>query len=61
MTDFAAFVGIDWADIEHDLCLRDAATGQTEQAKLKQTPEAISEWAVKLRARYAGRGIAVCL
>jgi hypothetical protein len=59
--DFAAYVAIDWADKQHDLCLYDAATGHTEKAKLKQTPEAISEWATKLRARYGGRNIAVCL
>ena len=61
MSDFAAYIGIDWADKQHDLCLCDAATGQTEKAKLKQTPEAISEWALKLRARYGGQQLAVCL
>lgn len=61
MTDFAAFVGIDWADKEHDLCLRDAASDRLERAKLKQTPEAIAAWAAQLRARYGGRPIAVCL
>jgi len=61
MSDFAAYVGIDWADKQHDLCLCDSASGQIEKAKLKQTPEAISEWAVKLRARYGGCNIALCL
>lgn len=61
MTDFAAFVGIDWADKEHDLCLRDAASDRLERAKLKQTPEAIAAWAAQLRVRYGGRPLAVCL
>lgn len=61
MTDFAAFVGIDWADQQHDLCLCDAAASRVERAKLKQTPEAISEWAAQLRSRYGGRSVAVCL
>ena len=60
MTDFAAFVGIDWADKEHDLCLCDTASDRRERAKLKQTPEAIAAWAAQLRARYGGRPIAVC-
>lgn len=61
MTDFAAFVGIDWADKQHALCLCDAASGRVEKAKLKQSPEAISEWAAQLRASYGGRPVAVCL
>ena len=61
MTDFAAFVGIDWADKEHDLCLCDAASGRRERAKLRQTPEAIAAWAAQLRARFGGEQIAVCL
>ena len=61
MIDFAAFVGLDWADKEHVLCLRDAASGRPEKSKLKQTPAAISEWAAQLRSRYGGRPVAVCM
>ena len=61
MTDFAAFVGIDWADKEHDLCLCEAASTQRERARLKQTPEALAAWAAQLRARFGGRPVAVCL
>jgi len=35
MTDFAACVGIDRVDTEHDLCFGDAASGQRERAKLR--------------------------
>lgn len=61
MTDFAAFVGFDWADKEHDLCLRDAASDRRERAELKQTPEPIAAWVAQLRARYGARPVAVCL
>jgi hypothetical protein len=61
MSDFAAYVGIDWADIEHDLCLRDASSTRRERAKLRQTPEAIAAWAAQLRVRYGGQPVAVCL
>jgi transposase len=61
MSDFAAFVAIDLADKEHDLCLYDAASGQREKSKLKQSPEVISEWATRLRARFSGHKVAVCL
>ncbi len=61
MSDFAAYIGIDWADKEHDLCLRDAASTERERARLKQTPEAIAAWASQLRARFGGQPVAVCL
>jgi hypothetical protein len=27
MTEYAAFLGIDWADKKHDVCLSDTTTG----------------------------------
>jgi transposase len=59
--EFAAFVGIDWADKKHDVCLQAAGSDQTEHQVLKHTPEAIDEWARQLRARFDGRPVAVCL
>jgi transposase len=60
-TDFAAFVGIDWADQKHDICLVDAATGRKDFSVLDHTPEAIAEWASSLRVRFDARPVAVCL
>ncbi len=31
MNEHAAYLGIDWADKKHDLCLLDAATGKKTQ------------------------------
>jgi hypothetical protein len=61
MEDFAAYLGIDWADRKHDLCLLDASTGEKTSLVLKHTPEAIAEYFTALRARYKGRPIAVGL
>lgn len=61
MNDFAVFIGIDWSDQKHDLCLLDPATGRKEFSILKHTPEAIDEWATSLRSRFASRPIAVAL
>lgn len=62
MTDApAAFVGIDWADQQHAVCLREAGRRACEASVLKQTPEAIDEWASGLRRRFHGRPVAVCL
>jgi len=58
---FAAYIGLDWSDAKHDLCLVDAATGSRERAVIKQTPEALNEWARSLRTRFRGEHVAVCL
>jgi transposase len=58
---YAAFVGIDWADQLHSVCLR-PADGQTdEQHPLPQDPEAIHTWARELQVRFAGGKIAVAV
>lgn len=60
-TQFAAFIGLDWADQKHDLCLSVAGSGQVEQAVLEQSAEAIEQWACRLRERFGGRPVAICL
>lgn len=59
--EFAAFVGIDWADKKHDVCLQEADSSEREYRVLPQRPEAIDEWANTLRSRFANRPVAVCL
>lgn len=59
--EFAAFIGIDWADKKHDVCLQSAGTDKIEHQILKHTPEAIDEWARSLLSRFGGRPVAVCL
>ncbi len=58
---FAAFIGIDWADAKHDLCLQAAGTAQRERFQLEHTPEALDAWATTLRTRFNGQPVAVCL
>jgi hypothetical protein len=61
MADFAAYLGIDWADRKHDLCLIDCTTGKKELFVIQHTPEALNECVSALRARFNGRQIAVSL
>lgn len=61
MADYAAFIGIDWADKKHDCCLVDAATGNKEFSVIKHSPQAIQEWAIALRKRFGGRKLAVAV
>lgn len=56
---FAAFVGIDWADQNHAVCLLDG--DHITQLQLDHSPEAIAEWAAELHQRFGGRAVAVAL
>lgn len=58
---FAAFVGIDWGDSEHQVLVEDVETGKRKSHTLKQRPDALSDWASKLRECYQGRSVAVAI
>src|SRR2546427_1369742 len=58
---FAAFVGIDWADAKHDVCLQPAGSATCECFQLEHTPEAIDAWVTTLRTRFHGQPVAICL
>jgi transposase len=60
-TQFAAFVGIDWGDRKHDVCLLAQGASKRELSVVPHRPEAITQWAEALRQRFGGRAIAVCL
>lgn len=57
--EFAAIIGIDWADQQHDICLQVNGAPALEHQVLEQRPEAIEAWANGLRERFGGRRIAV--
>jgi transposase len=57
----AVFVGIDWADQEHAICLIDPKTQIPELTNIDQDPEAINLWITGLQQRFPGQKIAVCL
>lgn len=58
---FAAFIGIDWADAKHDVCLLSADADVSESDIITHSPEAIEAWALNLQRRFRGQPIAVCL
>jgi transposase len=58
---FAAFIGIDWADKKHDICLSVPGGSKRERSVVVHTPAAIRAWADKLRERFGGAPVAVCL
>jgi transposase len=59
--EFAAFIGIDWADRKHDVCLQVPGAPKPEASILEHRPKVIDAWARQLRERFGGRPVAVCL
>lgn len=58
---FAAFIGIDWADRKHDVCMLVPGDPTPEASVLEHRPTVIDAWARGLRERFGGRPIAVCV
>ena len=57
---FTAFVGIDWADRKHDICLQAANTQEREFECIAHRVDDIEQWALTTHRRFGGR-IAVAL
>src|SRR6202049_602993 len=51
---FKAFVGIDWVDIKHDICLQQAGDDKREFACIPHQVTRIDEWAKALHRRFGG-------
>jgi len=59
--EFAAFVGIDWADLKHAWALQIPGHLEVERGDLDHTPQAVEDLAAELGRRFGGRPIAVAL
>ena len=57
---FTAFIGIDWADTKHDICIQPADSDQREFDCIAHQPEKIDRWAHQVHQRFGGH-IAVML
>jgi transposase len=51
---FMAYVGIDWADTKHDICLQAAGDTRREFCCIRHQVAAIDEWANMLYRRFGG-------
>jgi len=58
--EFTAFVGLDWADSKHDICVQAAACEVREFDRFPHKVAAIDEWAHSIHQRFEGQ-IAVAL
>jgi transposase len=59
--DIAAWVGIDWADQKHAVCLQARDASREECCEIEQSAEGLTAWVAELRKRFSGRAVAICL
>ena len=57
---FTAFIGIDWADAKHDICMQAAGDERRDFCCIPHKVDAIDDWAQSLYRRFGGP-IAVAL
>ena len=60
-TEFAAFIGIDWADKKHDVCIRGTQNDTIKFDVIASSPEAMSIWLLDLRKKFPKGKIAISL
>jgi hypothetical protein len=58
--EFTSFIGIDWADTKHDICLQPANGGPREFDRFEHKVDCIEQWACSMHERFGGP-IAVAL
>lgn len=59
-SEYVAFVGIDWSDTKHDVCIQEANSERREFTVIPHQVERIDEWARSLQQRF-GSPIAVAV
>lgn len=59
--EFVAFIGIDWSDKKHDICLLESGKNKKEYSVIKHKPELIDDWVQSLVKRFSSGKIAVIL
>lgn len=57
--EFAAIIGIDWADRKHDICEISTLSRKPKFTVISSNPKSILEWAIQLKTRYPGQKVAV--
>jgi len=51
---YSVYVGIDWADSKHDVCIQPKFSDEREFAVIRHRAEAIDAWVKDLHQRYGG-------
>ena len=48
-SEFAAFIGLDWEDEAHSVCIFPADGGAAQHGEVKHDPNGIADWVLGLR------------
>lgn len=59
--ELAAYIGLDWADEKHAVCLRVAATNEIRSFSVEQKPEKLHEWLTSLRLEFGGQRVGLAV
>jgi hypothetical protein len=59
--ELAAYIGLDWADERHAVCLRVAKTNEIRSFSVEQKPEKLHEWVASLRAEFGGQKVGIAI
>ena len=52
---YAAYIGIDWANSKHDICIQSTGNDQREFSQISHQVEKIEEWAQSMYQRFGGK------
>jgi len=59
--ELAAYVGIDWADEEHAVCLCVSETNEIRTFTIKQQPQKLHEWVAMLHQEFRGQPVGIAI
>ncbi len=59
--ELAAYIGLDWADQRHAVCLRVAATNVTRSFWIEQQPEKLHQWMASLCEEFGNRKVGIAV
>jgi transposase len=59
--ELAAYIGLDWADQRHVICLQASGSVESESRQLEQQPDALHDWIAQLRVRFQGRKVGIAI
>lgn len=52
--EFTAYIGLDWANAKHDVCVQAANSDRRESGKFQHTAGHIDQWAHEIHQRFGG-------
>ena len=58
---YCAFIGIDWADKSHDVCIREKGSDDFEHTTVEHSPEKLTTWILELAERFNYKPMAIAI